>query len=105
MIYPQATAPLAVANPLFGMGPGVGTRRIQIATSGTIVRVVDSGYGGARIFIAETHAMQIGDLVSITGTVVYDGDWSVDEPTSNSFVIFGPTFAGDSTGNWAKIEV
>ncbi len=25
MIYPQATAPLAVANPLFGMGPGIGS--------------------------------------------------------------------------------
>lgn len=25
MIYPQATAPLAVANPLLGMGPGIGS--------------------------------------------------------------------------------
>lgn len=25
MIYPQATAPLAVANPLFGLGPGLGS--------------------------------------------------------------------------------
>ncbi len=100
MIYPQATAPLAVANPLFGLGPGVGIPRSTVPTGGPgdIVQVTEGDLFYALIHTGEPNGFGETQGIIISGTGIYDGATTVLSVVSPTAFLIPILYAGNATG-------
>lgn len=73
----------------------------------SITSVADSG-GSARVTTTTTDGLLEEELIRVTGTGLYDGEWKVLSVTATEFTLADPDtltpapFAGTATGGWRR---
>jgi len=67
-------------------------------TTGPITAVADVGGGKVKI-TSTAHGLEDGDIITITGTTSYNGEFTISNKTSNDFEIVS-SFVATETGTW-----
>ncbi len=78
---------------------------ISSGSPNDIVSVADSGYGSAEFHTTAAHGLSPLQLVDISGTEIYDGQWEITDVQSPTSFVTAQTYAGSATGTWTLVEI
>lgn len=70
--------------------------------TGLITAFADSGGGLVQVTSA-AHGRNDGDVITITGTTNYNGEYTVSSATTNTFEITAVWVSDDATGTWTSL--
>jgi hypothetical protein len=73
---------------------------VDAASLGAITAFATSDAGAKTQVTSTAHGLSDGDIITLTGTINYDGSYVVEQKATNTFVIPIAYVADDATGMW-----
>lgn len=73
--------------------------QLELKPTGSITAYADAG-GGQVTVTSNTHGMSNGEDITISGTVHYDGTYTISNVAANTFEITATWAGDDATGTW-----